>query len=244
MILRKKYTIFVLFGVLLSQFSYSQGGIQDLKKADSLFAAGQFDQAEAVFRQKIKEKANLSGTALLKMAFILSQKNNFSEQLYFLNLYFEKNHDSRVLKKMNQIALENGLKGYELDDVNFLLVLYKQYGLYLLALLMLVGVYVFSVLFFKRYRQSASPVRQRITLFFYLLGLAIIINIPSNYYQTAITKKNNILLREAPSAAAAVTAQITEGHRLNVLGFDDIWLRVVWEGRICFIKQYDVWLLE
>jgi hypothetical protein len=52
---------------------------------------------------------------LLKMAFVKEGLGDYSNALYYLNLYYLKTYDKKVLKKMENLAERyHKLEGYEL----------------------------------------------------------------------------------------------------------------------------------
>ena len=55
--------------------------------------------------------------------------------MYYLNKAYELNPNEKILAKLNEMAILHELKGYELSDFNFLILFYKQYSGFLIALL-------------------------------------------------------------------------------------------------------------
>jgi hypothetical protein len=76
-----------------------------------------------------------------------------------------------------------------------------------------------------------------------LVGLLLIINLPKMYNQ-GIVHENSATLRIDPSSASPVYQNIKPGNRLNILGSEDIWLRVLLENKIYFINNANVWLIK
>ena len=64
---------------------------------------------------------------LLKMAFIKEGLGDYTNALYYLNLYYLKTYNKRVLKKMENLAEQNKLSGYNYDDVEFFLNIYHKF---------------------------------------------------------------------------------------------------------------------
>jgi hypothetical protein len=244
MMLLKKVIFFLFCIVSTLQLAYSQSNITILRKADSLFAIQKFAQAEQLYRFIDFGAKEINPNIYLKLASIQSENNNYAEELYFLTLYHEATNDERILQKTNEIAETHQLKGYELSDFNFLILIYKQYSFYLFGVLFIIGLYIFGVLLFKRIRLTASPVYQKLYLSLYLMALLLLINLPNSYYRQAITKHDKILLRPEPTSVLAPIYEVSKGHRINVLGDSDIWLRVLWEGEIVYLKKSDVWLVN
>ncbi|MFN8355920.1 MAG: SH3 domain-containing protein [Spirosomataceae bacterium] len=177
------------------------------------------------------------------MASIYEQQNDVSKELYYLNLAYEKQPNETILKRMSQLATDHGLKGYELNDLNFFVMLYKEYAHYLFALLVLLGAYIFGVLLYKRLRNEFIPFKQKLGLLLFLTGSGLLINLPDSY-QSAIVNQDKVFLRNDPSAAAPVLDIIDRGHRLNVLSSDDIWYRVLWDNQLMYIRKQNVWVVD
>lgn len=239
----KKIIFFIILIVLSPQLSKSQKYVNSLKKADSLFLHQNFNAAEQIYEENLSKIRFPSSKLYLKLAFIKEQKRDFLNTLYYLNKSYELKPNDKILSKLNEIAIQNDLKGYELDDFNFLVLLYKQYSGFLVAIMLVLGIYIFSVLVFKQYKKHYIPLSQKIFLLVYLIGVSILLNLPDRYHQ-AIVNTDSVILRDAPSSGAHAIETIDKGNRLSVLGTTDIWHRVVWHGKLMYVKESDVWLVE
>ena len=135
------------------------------------------------------------------------------------------------------------LKGYELSDFNFLILFYKQYSGFLVALLMILAIYIFVILFIKKYKSNYIPINQKVFLIIYLFGVGLLLNLPDKYHQ-GIINHDGVLLRLEPSSAAPIEVRVDKGNRLNVLGGSDIWRRVIWNDKFLYLKESDIWLVE
>ncbi len=235
--------IFILLNFFYLQVPDSQAQRGLYKKADSLFNQKKNDEARLVYEQIMRNEENSNPKIYLKLANIYEAKGEFVKELYCLNLYFFKNPNEKVFEKMYSIAAENGFSGYEKNDLNYFLFYYRQYASFVWGSFLLLGVYIFVVLILKKKNKQFSPFRHKLIFLFYLIFLAILINLPNNY-RTVIIKNEKVFLRDYPSAASQIIGQISEGNRLNVIKSDDIWLQVLWEGQFCFLKESDVWLVK
>lgn len=52
-----------------------------------------------------------------------------------------------------------------------------------------------------------------------------------------------MLVRAAPSAAAPVVEIVGRGHKVNILGQKDIYLRVFWRNELYYIRRDNVWII-
>ncbi len=143
---------------------------------------------------------------------------------------------------MSDIARANNLNGYETDDLNYFYLFYRKYGTYVLLFLLIPGGYVFSVLMLKVIRRQPIDQRQKWVVFFYLLLLLFFVNLPEGV-QSGITSRDRVLLRTDPSAAATVQEVIGRGHKINILGSSDIYLRVLWRNELYYIRRDNVWVI-
>jgi hypothetical protein len=238
--LRLKISLFFCF--LAATVAGQPSPADTLKRADSLFTLGYQDTAAQLYEKVIANGHTATDPMLLKLASAYERQNNVPRQLYFLQVYFDRHPEDVVLRKMNDVARANNLNGYETDDLNYFYLFYRKYGLYFLVFLFIPAGYVFSVLIVKVARKQAVPQRQKWVLLLYLLMLLIFINLPEGV-QSGITRSDRVLLRTDPSAAAPVAEVIGRGHKVNILGSKDIYLRVLWHNDLYFIRRDNVWVI-
>ena len=213
-----------------------------LHQADSLFAAGQQTEAALMYELEIANGQPATDAMLLKLAYVTEQERDIPRLLYYLQVYFDRNPTEAILQKMNTVARANNLTGYETDDLNYFLLSYKQYGFYAQLLLLLLGLYIVSVVFLKSLRNEFIPQRHKIVTLLYVLALLIFVNLPEGY-QSGVTNQERVFLREQPSAAAPVVEIMGRGHKVNILGRTDIYLRVYWKNHLYFIRKDNVWVI-
>ncbi|MBO9641166.1 MAG: tetratricopeptide repeat protein [Siphonobacter aquaeclarae] len=237
----KKVTFFFFFLSIFVQSADAQN--VRLAEADSLFRSHSFRKATAAYEEVLARTPRIAPAIYLKLAFLHEQRKDWLKEQYYLNLYYEQVPDERVLQRMNEIARTQNWKGYELDDFNLLVLLFKQYSGYLIGVLLVLGTYVFIVLLSKRVKKQYIPFRHKAIFFFYWLGVALLVNLPGRYRQVIIRNPDTIL-RQDPSGGALPTEVVTEGHRLKVLGKSDIWYQVLWDNRLAYVKAADVWVVR
>ncbi|MDB5240577.1 MAG: hypothetical protein JWP57_1202 [Spirosoma sp.] len=213
-----------------------------VRQADSLFAAGNEVEAARIYQTTIADGHTPTDPMLLKLASAYERQNDVPHLLYYLQVYFDRHPDDAVLRKMNEIARANNLNGYETDDLNYFYLFYRKYGTYLLLFLLLPGGYVFSIMMLKIVRKQPVDRRQKWVVLFYLILLLLFVNLPEGV-QSGITSRDRVLLRSDPSAAAPVIEVIGRGHKVNILGSKDIYLRVLWRNELYYIRQDNVWVI-
>ena len=215
---------------------------EPLATADSLFRVGAVGEAAVRYESAITNGQAVTDPMLLKLAYAYEQQHDIPKLLYYLEVYFERHPNEAVLRKLNEIARTNGLVGYEADDLNYFYLFYKQYGIYLLLFGLGLGLYVVGVLLLKSGQPEPAPQRYKWIIFLYLIGLLLFANLPEGY-QSGITSRDRVYLRREPSAAAPVVDMIGRGHKVNILGSEDIWLRVFWNNRLYYLRRDAVWLI-
>lgn len=239
----KKIIFFFILNITFLQLANSQSNVGSLKLADSLYKVDNFSAAEPIYEQNLQNLKNPSEVLFLKLASIKEKKGDFLKSMYYLNKAYEISPSEKILAKLSEMASINELKGYELSDFNFLILFYKQYSGFLVALLMILGIYIFLILFIKKYKNSYTPFNQKVFLILYLLGVGLLLNLPDKYHQ-GIINHDGVFLRTEPSSAAPIEVSLDKGNRLNVLGGNDIWRRVIWDDKFLYLKESDIWLVE
>lgn len=240
---RKKMVLLWLGWAFLVQSAGALPPVQWLPRADSLYARNRFEQARQAYETALLRGQDSNPIVFLKLAELYERQHRDADALHCLNRYYEVRPSTAVLQKMNQLAAEHDWVGYELSDFNLLVLLYKQYGDYLIGVMLALAAYVFVVLLLKKYKHQYILPRHKLIFLLYLSGMGILVNLPENY-AVAIVRAPKAVLRTDPSAAAPVADAVGLGNRLNVLGNDDVWLRVVWDNQFTYVRQSDVWLVE
>jgi tetratricopeptide (TPR) repeat protein len=213
-----------------------------IHQADSLFRIGQLTEAAGLFETAIARGQPVTSAMVLKLAYVSEQQGDIARLLYYLQTYLDRQPDSNILRRMNEIARVNGLSGYETDDLNYFLLFYKQFGLWVLSLLLLPAIYVCVVMVRKTLRREVIPRSRKWVALLYLSALLVFVNLPEGY-QSGIVSQDQVFLRQQPSAAAPVAVVIGRGHKVNILSRQDIYLRVLWNNQLYYLRQDQVWLL-
>ncbi len=168
---RNSILFFLFFVVLILPLN-----AQSLAEADSLFKEGKYTESFDVYQNILTEQKQASPSMLLKMAYIKEGLGGFSDALYYLNLYYLKTADRKVLDKMEEMAEKKNVSGYTFNDFEFIQTLFYKYYhtiiLFLLAtsLLFLAGAYYLK--FKKKSNPGLTAIGMVITLglLFYVLN--------------------------------------------------------------------------
>lgn len=239
---RKIFYILITLLCLISQITHSQNNYILIDKADSLFNKKKFVQANSVYDSLFYIEGHYTPRMLLKMAYINEGIGHYAKSLYFLNLYNTTNPSKQVLEKMETIADEYQLKGYEYDDLEyFLLQYYKHYDKLMIALLSF-GFLAFVYVVLKR-KMSSRVVRIRaLVVILYLIGVFYIID--SHLFKKGVIINSHAMLLDAPSAGGNYISHISEGTRLKIISKNDIWYKVKWNDKSAFIRETNIAVLN
>ncbi|CAG5075095.1 hypothetical protein DYBT9623_05576 [Dyadobacter sp. CECT 9623] len=237
----KKYLAFgiVFCAVFIFEPAFAADA-KELKTADSLFAMGRYPESLVLYRKNFNRDEKNSQSLLLKLAFLAEKTNNYTDCLYYLSKLALANPSRRLFEKMDKLAEEHNLSGYEFDDYNYFIIFYRRYGDYFPLLLLTLGTYIVVIMVTKTRRREPILQIHKISIIVYLLVLLGILNVPS-LYQTCIVINENTFLRDEPSSAAPVIERVGKGHKLTILGSVDHWNRVIWNNRIVYIRRNDLW---
>jgi len=225
-----KPTILILF--CLTAFTTVAKPADVLKKADSLFFAKKytsaFEQYDSAFQM-----GQASPSMLLKMAFIKEGLGDYTQALYYLNAYYNQTAERPVLLKMQELADENSLAGYKIEDRHFFLNVLTRYDLEIKASLLGVILLLTWVIYKGKKKGDLAigvPVIQ-------LIFLGLLLTVSNQWLlpnQAIITEKT--VLMSAPSAAAEPITPVTKGHKVEIIGQSDAWAKIMWEGRQVYVR--------
>lgn len=228
--------------MVLAQMAESKAQNNIAQKADSLFNTKKYEEAaklyELIYNDNGVNKKNIS----LKLAYIYENFANYPKVLFYLGNYYNMNPNDEVFDKMNKIALENKYTGFDRSDLNFVIMIYQQYFIYILYIFIAIGVIIVFILLRKRKNGERIFIKHLILMALYSVFLGLIINAP-NAYKSGIVKQQ-AQLREFPTSAAPIIGNISEGNKINIFGENDVWKKVFWNRKVVYINQKDVWVLE
>jgi hypothetical protein len=229
--------LFLAFFAPATAFCTSQ---EELKMADSLFAIAKYPEAQTLYKKNFSLTEKNSQALLLKLAFLAEKTNNYTDCLFFLSKLALVKPSRHLFEKMDKLAKEQNLSGYEFDDYNYFIIFYRKYGDYIPILLLTLGTYIVVIMVTKARRREPILQIHKVSIVVYLLVLLGILNVPS-LYQTCIIVNENTFLRDEPSSASPVVERVGKGHKLTIVGSVDHWNRVIWNNRIVYIRKSDLW---
>jgi uncharacterized protein YgiM (DUF1202 family) len=220
--------------VLISLWSLDLTGQDLLKKADSLFSAAKYTEARELYAG-IYQDGQASPAMLLRMAFIEEGLDNYPEALFYLNRYYSMTANKKALEKMQEIAGDYELSGYEYSDMDFFLNLVHQYQWSVLGLL--TALTLLALAFVYRIKQrKESPA---IPVFFELVLLVMLALVINNFFikPKAIINQDQTLLMSGPSSASEPVDVIQRGHKVSILEENELWVKINWEDGEGYIRK-------
>lgn len=235
----KKIGFSLLLAVFCTQVLHAQESFFLLRRADSLFIAGQSVKAQRLYEQVLKHRQT-SPRLLLRLAAANESAERYPKALYYLNLY-QAHYPSRVVwRKMAELAAAQRLNGYPDTWRQHLSIAFRQYYYPLLQLLLGVAV-VTGVLLTLRGRRTARVWWLPYGAYLFLIGTFLnVLDAPV----AGLVRRPRAALMAAPSAAANWLTTAAAGDRLLIQGKEDIWYRVFWRGRTAYIRQHDLLLIK
>lgn len=238
----KLFLFFLVFSLSLCLSTYSEANERTLLQADTLFEQGNYTEALAIYTDFFEKQEQTSMQMLLKMAFIHEGLEQYAEALYYLSLYYRQRPSFEGLAHMEALAQRASLRGYEYTELDFVRAFYHRYFEEISLLFLSIGLVCFVVLLYGAFKAWHIPRHYPILLLTFLI-IAFSIIVFTKQPPKAIISKNQTYLMEAPSAAAKVSKIINKGHKINILGKQDVWYKLLWNGNTVYIHQNNLNLI-
>jgi len=208
-----------------------------LQQADSLYRAGSFMRSLDQYKGLLQQGKS-SPAMLLKMARIEEGRQRPVEAMYYLSLYEAQTGSWQVMNKLEQLAKANGLKGYEITDQYRGILLLNRYGNVVQAVflgMVLLGLFVLGYL--RKKQKRIHPVNGILAGVFMVLMLLIQIALYQALPQYAQVENNQTYALEGPSAAAPLAQMLQAGHRVTIVGQEDMWVQIQLDKKTLWVKQ-------
>ena len=240
--LTKKMLLLVPF-LLWSGSMLGQTAEALLHQADTLFRSRRYPESLGKYEQILHGSGQATPAMLLRMAFIEEGLGQYTEALYYLNLYYRRHPRQAVAIKMEDIAARHNLSGYQFSDLDFFFIWYDRYYDYLMAGLLLLSFLLLALAARKKRMGRFVLIRHGMGLLLVLLLNVALLNLRSGAGQ-AIVHHDGAYLMNAPSAGARLVHIVPKGNRLAIRGRQDIWLKTEWNGRPAYVRQHQVLLVR
>jgi len=220
--------------LIFSIEGYSQVAAYRLKTADSLFQSRRYTQSFELYASILKQN-EYSPAMLLRMAYIQEGLNHVGEAMYYINLYYLASHDDAVLDKMETLAEKHNLNGYKTTDRDRVLTFYHDNYTYISLGLGAILIFLLALTVHVKFRRQIRPIFSTVMVGVFVLVLGYHINL-GDRKQIAIITNPKTYFMEGPSAAAGVVTIIGDGHRVQVIGKKDVWLKIKWDDQVGYVK--------
>lgn len=229
--------IIILLSASLGGFATTSTSNQ-IKQADSLFAAKLYTQSFDLYHQLFLEK-KYSEATLLKMAFIQEGLGHLSQSLYYLHLYYIISGDELALSKINEITRKYNLDGYEADETDSIFRVIQDNYSSIAGVIAAFAILFLSMFVYQKKKHDNQPNSLAFLSLLFLGILFAFANLVTPATRGIITA-SPVYLMKGPSSGAPVAAIVEEGHRLKILDRQDVWLKVAWKDEEVFIKENQV----
>jgi len=236
---RKLYVLFFTFFFFLSQLTYAQKETKLLKQADALFEQQHYAESFKIYKDIFESQQKSSPQMILKMAYTQEVRQNYTAALYYLHLYYDKNPNRAVLKKIEAIAQKQNYAGYSFTDLEFMQTQFNKRYLDILQLMLMVAVIVVTIAIVNKRKKKPATSAFQLVFMAYLLFIVYYINFLS-FVKKGIIRQNNVAVMSAPSAGATWLATATEGHKIDLKSERDIWYETEWNGQKAYIRKSNV----
>lgn len=236
--------LLIIINLLNHKISKSQN--QQINLADSLFDQNKYTESYRRYEKIFNGSKIFTFQMLLKMAFIKEGLNDYTLALYYLNVYYLKDPDIRILDKMDKMAKKYKLKGYKVTEWNHFYSYYFRYHFTFSLILILGAIIFFAIIIYKYTFKKRIKASYRIAFILYLI-LVYYVNNFSKSYSWAIIKNDSSLIMRSPAAGSELVENVEKGHKLKVIGNYDIWYKVLWKEepdpwyKILLNNEPDAW---
>jgi hypothetical protein len=226
---------FCSFG--LSEVGYSLDNSQTLLQADSLFDQKKYTESFLLYESLYDEQMHSTPRMYLRMAFIKEGLGNYSEALFFLNEYFLRTSDKNVQGKMKEIAIEQNLNGFEINDKTFfvrqLRIFYNEISIAILT----ISILVFFLIIYLKYKKGVRSIPLGFILIVLLAALYYLFNYGKNSNEGIITE-NHAYIMTGPSSGSNLIEVIKNGHKVKIIEeASELWMVIEWNGKKGYIRK-------
>jgi hypothetical protein len=233
-----KFTVIIFPLLAWSAFSFAQTSRFRLQTADSLFETRQFTQAFDHYEAILNNK-EYTPAMFLKMAYIQEGLGHIGRALYYLTRYHQESGDRSAFVKMDELAQKYQLEGYTTTDADLFFTWYHQAYNYLSYALAALCIFLLTLSIHQKLRKHLRPIAGVVLLLISTLLLSIHIYYGENFSSGIIADANTFIMK-GPSPGSDVVERVGEGHRLEVIGKQDVWLEVRWRGEVVYVKENGV----
>lgn len=214
-----------------------------LQKADSLFEKQKYMEAVKLYDSLFVQHEIFSPSMLLKMAYIHEGRGEIFKTLYFLNVYNLHFPNVKVVRKMEDMAKKNNLKGFDYSDFEYFVGLYNEYFFLIEWSLLILCIFLFIYQVVRFVIGKYLNIPRTYLLIFLSLFTLLVVNIGLPSYK-ALVISEQALGMESASAASKVVTVIQQGNQVNVLNKDGLWFEVLFENQTIFLREDHLFMVS
>gem|GEM_PF-2421995 len=210
-----------------------------LAAADKAYRLNRFDQALKLYEAVLAKNRLTSPRILMRLSLMEETAGRIPQTLYYLNLLYTLQADEAVRTRMESLARQYQLDGYDMDEWDFFSKLLRRYAVHLFGVFAFMVAMLVGLLWYRRAR--AIPLRLLpLAIFLSLVVISAALNLNVRYGKAIVVVGKAAFMEDA-SAASPLYNFIPAGTRLTVLAQDDAWLRVLYKDKQGFVNRSVVW---
>jgi hypothetical protein len=238
-IIQRRFLKFLTLAIALTLSTFTSSRAQTshfrLHTADSLFEAKRYTQSLEHYEEILRQK-QYTPAMLLKMAFIYEGLNQIGSAMYYLNLYYLATNDKSTRAKMDELATKYDLEGYDTTDSDRFQTFYLDHHLSISLLLAALIILMLSMMYRKRMKMHQRPVGSAVVI-------VVLLALLFTHQQFGIAETKGVIAKastyvmDGPSAGASVIDVVSDGHRVEVMGKQDVWMKIRWENEVAYVKE-------
>ena len=230
--------------VLLAIFSFSNRIISknlSLNKADSLFNLKIYTEAKLIYDSLYYKENLYSERMLLKMALIEEGLENYEKSIYYLSQYQSINNNESSEIKIQKIANNYDLEGYEKNDFDYLQNILKENRIIIIYSLLLLILLIFIINIYRILKSKKAPT---LILTFYIISILFLFIININLPKSGIVYFENTFIMEKPSSGSNLYQIVKKGDKLKIMGEESVWYKIKINKTEKYIRKKNIKIIN
>ena len=230
--------------VLLAIFSFSNRIISknlSLNKADSLFNLKIYTKAKLIYDSLYYKENLYSESMLLKMALIEEGLENYEKSIYYLSQYQSINNNESSEIKIQKIANNYDLEGYEKNDFDYLQNILKKNRIIIIYSLLLLILLIFIINIYRILKNKKAPT---LVPTFYVISILFLIIININLPKSGIVYFENTFIMEKPSSGSNLYQIVKKGDKLKIIGEESVWYKIKINETEKYIRKKNIKIIN
>jgi len=230
--------------VLLAIFSFSNKIISknlSLDKADSLFNLKIYTEAKLIYDSLYFKESLYSESMLLKMALIEEGLENYEKSIYYLSQYQSINNNESSEIKIQKIANNYDLEGYEKNDFDYLQNILKKNRIIIIYSLLLLILLIFIINIYRILKNKKAPT---LVPTFYVISILFLLIININLPKSGIVYFENTFIMEKPSSGSNLYQIVKKGDKLKIIGEESVWYKIKINETEKYIRKKNIKIIN